>query len=76
MVLSLILVFFSFKERLPSWVKVVENLHAKIYVVDDTVFLTSANLTSGGMTRNIEFLVKVPLGEDVKRWIKKLDLLS
>lgn len=37
----------------------IKNLHAKIYVFDDKVFLSSANLTYGSLFTNIEHAVEI-----------------
>lgn len=37
----------------------IKNLHAKIYVFDDRVFLSSANLTYGSLFINIEHAVEI-----------------
>lgn len=37
----------------------IKNLHAKIYVFDDRVFLSSANLTYGSLFTNIEHAIEV-----------------
>ncbi len=44
----------------------VDDLHAKIYIVDGKAFLTSANLTTAGLYRNVEFLLGLE-GEFVKQ---------
>ncbi len=66
------LILYSRRERLPKWVRLENRLHAKIYIIDDDVYLTSANLTPSGTKRNIEFLLilRGREGEEVKRKVK------
>ena len=49
-------VFRMFFKRFPDLkVRCIPNLHAKFFVFDDrTLFLTSGNLTSGGLSGNVE----------------------
>ncbi len=55
--------------KLPSYIRIREALHAKIYLVDGDVLLSSANLTEGGM-RNLEFVAecKVEIDTIEKIW--------
>lgn len=70
--IGIIFILYSQRETLPSWVKIENRLHAKIYIIDDDVYLTSANLTPSGAKRNIEFLLilRGREGEEVKRKVK------
>ena len=74
--LSLFIFFLSFRSKLPGWVKIVDGLHAKIYIVDDTVYLTSANLTYGGTHRNIEFVLKLPLERIFEERVEELEKIG
>lgn len=43
-------------EAIPNTdIRFLPNLHAKIYVSDEQAIVTSANLTLGGLTRNLEY---------------------
>ena len=72
--LSILLLPFSFKKALPDWVKIDEELHAKIYIVDDVVVLSSANLTSSGRKRNVEFVL-VLRGQEAREVLSQLSPL-
>ena len=39
------------------------NLHSKLFIFDSAAVVTSANLTEGGLRRNIEYGVLIPEGE-------------
>ncbi len=43
-------------------------VHAKIYVIDDKAWISSANLTESGMSRNVEVLVEVDPAEAARRF--------
>ncbi len=40
-------------------VKILQNLHAKLYIVDDRAWVGSPNLTESGLFHNIELLIEV-----------------
>jgi phosphatidylserine/phosphatidylglycerophosphate/cardiolipin synthase-like enzyme len=48
----------------------VNRLHAKIYVIDDRIWLTSANLTYGSLYLNVEHAIQVT-DEEAKDQILK-----
>lgn len=43
-------------------------VHAKIYIVDDRAWISSANLTDSGVARNIEVIAEVDLAEAARRF--------
>ena len=45
--------------KLKSEIKSLAGLHAKIYILDDTVFITSANLTGAAFTKRYEIGVQL-----------------
>lgn len=45
-------------------IKTLAGLHAKIYILDDTVFITSANLTGAAFSKRYEIGVKLDNSED------------
>ena len=49
------------------------HIHSKVYLIDDSMFLTSANMTHTGFWKNIEMLVKIkdPQAiEEIERFIE------
>jgi len=46
-------------------VRVLEGLHAKMYLVDGRAFVGSANLTEGGLFRNFELLIEIYESEEM-----------
>ena len=46
-------------------VKFLENLHAKLYVIDDCAYIGSVNLTESGLRRNYEVILMVCKGEEL-----------
>jgi len=53
----------------------IKNLHAKIYLFDDRMFLSSANLTYGSLFVNYEFAVEVTAPGEKKQVLDFLDKL-
>ncbi len=51
-------------------------VHAKIYVVDDRAYLSSANLTHAGMHENVEFVVEIDDKDTVDRIVKEIQALT
>jgi phosphatidylserine/phosphatidylglycerophosphate/cardiolipin synthase-like enzyme len=52
-------------------IRFLPSIHAKVYVADDKLaIVTSANMTAGGLSRNLEYGVKVD-EEDLVRKIKR-----
>ncbi len=50
-------------------VRFLPNLHAKIYVSDEQAIVTSANLTNGGLVRNLEYglrIFEVPIVDRIR----------
>jgi len=59
--------------RLPPYVKVVPNLHAKIYIFDGKTFLSSSNLTPSA-SKNIEFILELEsTPPEIKKFIEKIE---
>lgn len=52
-----------FKKR--AEIKTIEGLHAKIYIIDDFAFLTSANLTGTAFSMRYEIGVKLTNNQDI-----------
>jgi hypothetical protein len=50
-----------FKQR--AQIKTLDGLHAKIYLIDDLVFLTSANLTGAAFSKRFEIGIKLNIDE-------------
>ena len=53
----------------------IKNLHAKIYCFDDSIFLSSANLTYGSLFTNIEHAVELTNKTDKKKILTYLERL-
>ncbi len=64
-VASLLLLALAFLVRSPA------RNHAKIYAVDDRIYLSSANFTAAGLFSNNEFMVEIA-GEEAEALRKKI----
>ncbi len=53
---------------------VIPELHAKIYIFDDTAILSSANLTEAGLFKNVEFMavLRGEMAEQVRGEVERL----
>ncbi len=72
--LALLSFLVSSREVLPRYVTVRNDVHAKAYVVDDKVFLASANLTPAGLFKNVEFVVELE-GKEAEEVIREVEKL-
>jgi phosphatidylserine/phosphatidylglycerophosphate/cardiolipin synthase-like enzyme len=72
LLLSFLVGFLSRKKQLLPFVALDRNLHAKIYIVDEDAYLTSANLTPSGRNRNVEFLL-ILKGDEGKRIVREVE---
>ncbi len=73
--LSVPLFFLARRKRLKRWVRTAKNLHAKVYVVDDVLYLSSANFTPSGLRRNVEFVVIVRDEKVVEEVVRRINTL-
>ena len=65
--------FLRFKQQ--GKTKTLDGLHAKIYIIDDFMLLTSANLTGTAFSKRYEIGIKLNENEDVvKTFLKWWDL--
>lgn len=51
----------------------VDDLHAKIYIFDDRIFLSSANLTYGSLFTNLEHAIEVVDPDEKKKVLEFLE---
>ena len=66
----------AFKEYSNEWnVRFynIASLHAKVFVFDTSCIVTSANLTQGGLKKNYEFGIYIPVIEDITDLSTEID---
>ena len=69
------LFLLSRKKRPKKWVKTIKDLHAKLYIIDDVLILSSANFTPSGLKKNIEFVAIVRDKDILEETLEKIDVL-